>query len=952
MDERSFQTQPDIHKSSIHEALKDPIGVFLRTQKNVGDGGASFPIPTTFIKTMNPDRRAESMWTLYQDVRKCRRLTAQNKPDPALAKKLALLAALYADTETRATYLANLERHATEQLAINGTFEMYRGAQREHEQAEHEFDGAAAALFSKRGSGASEFDVLLFETAKQVEKQKREKVAQFEGTKPEVAALIQYETLKKYSRELAHERFAWLPSRRKYLEEIEDAAIGGKPLLVSGQSGTGKTELLKAAARRLTGREIGKIPGKDTRMEKLIAETKISPTGATYYEYKVLGEALTGRESTLRTKPDHEGRMVLHDEFNLLDSANQTELLAEVASWKPGTRIRVPVTNEEIEVPSKFLYTAAVNLASSRYKRNMIPPEVLRKFSKVDVDYPPQNAAEPELYEMMLAALMDENGRMLAAETELVPAYSWRAETRDAMDHGMSVRQHIKVREFDNSDPAAHGFLWRFAEAINQINLSFSEKETVLKSRGAAQYIKELVIDMGTVTGWLESYRRLGRGQTLEAYMSAQVFKEFTSKAAYTAGDRDLVNAFMAHFGITTSALPDVEAESQKNAAPFKILTPIEVGKLSPRVKFVTIERTEARVKRASFIEEDGTRVAYSIEAADTPLGRLEPGQSVEIGGNPLIFHGVRVDNGEFVFLPPPKVEPPIPAAPPSIPLHPRPGTRDPFIGKINEAEARRLGLEKVQVEAFPQAQELIKSMINSTMQLYDVATAKGRLQFFTEWRARCPDLPPPCVLKDKDGKILPDQTKTTGVDWDKSDFWYLHQLQAGKINSNLDKDNPILVRPSFDKSATLFVMDWEEEDYNFTYFGQTKSLLLKELLGTESVVNIKREDLDSALWQGDPSLKIKTSKHTDIIKNLGLNPNTHNFRLIAQDEYARLAPSKNWGTKNLWTMYNNYVFGDVNVRGLRGGNRGNGGASRVDDDWRVNAFSDIAVRLVLECTV
>ena len=292
------------------------------------------------------------------------------------------------------------------------------------------------------------------------------------------------------------------------------------------------------------------------------------------------------------------------------------------------------------------------------------------------------------------------------------------------------------------------------------------------------------------------------------------------------------------------------------------------------------------------------------------------------------------------------------PAAPPSTPLRPRPGSRDPFIGQINEAEAHRLGLEKVEVEAFPKAQELMMRVIQKNVLVFNLTLDACKNYFVTAWLRDCPGLPPPYVLKDKDGKILPDQTNLADVDWGKSDFWYLQQLQTRKIISNLDTNNPISARPSFDKSATLFVMDWQEGDYNDPTFQQTKSPLLKELLGTESVVKIKREDLGSALWQGDPSLKQKTQKHIDIIKKLGLNPATHNFRLLAQDEYARLAPSKNWGTKNLWTMYNNYVFEGDGVRGLGGGSREHGGPSRVDSYWRGRAASDLTVRLVLECTV
>ncbi len=283
--------------------------------------------------------------------------------------------------------------------------------------------------------------------------------------------------------------------------------------------------------------------------------------------------------------------------------------------------------------------------------------------------------------------------------------------------------------------------------------------------------------------------------------------------------------------------------------------------------------------------------------------------------------------------------------APPALP--PRPGSRDPFVGQINEAEAERLGLERVKLQAFPEAQDLMARIFDRTRaDAIDIGSAAGRELFFVTWLKSCPDLPPPCVLCNSAGTVLPDQTGTVGVNWSKSDFWYLTQLQAGKIMSNLDKDNPIPAYPSFDKQATLFVMGWQEGDYY-----QATSPLLKELLRTESVVNISRESLDAALWEGDPSAKTKTRKHAELIKNLGLNPNNYNFRLIAQDEYARLASTKNFGSNYLFTMYNNYVLEGVVAYGLYGGARKCGSVSYVGNDSRDEANSNVAVRLVLECT-
>ncbi|MBI5230289.1 MAG: hypothetical protein HY981_03275 [Candidatus Magasanikbacteria bacterium] len=70
-------------------------------------------------------------------------------------------------------------------------------------------------------------------------------------------------------------------------------------------------------------------------------------------------------------------------------------------------------------------------------------------------------------------------------------------------------------------------------------------------------------------------------------------------------------------------------------------------------------------------------------------------------------------------------------------------------------------------------------------------------------------------------------------------------------------------------------------------------------------------------------------------------------LRHIAQDEYARLALSKAWGQKALWTNFNNYYLEDNGARkGLVGGDCGNGGC--YIGCPRGYAGGDLAVRLVL----
>lgn len=261
---------------------------------------------------------------------------------------------------------------------------------------------------------------------------------------------------------------------------------------------------------------------------------------------------------------------------------------------------------------------------------------------------------------------------------------------------------------------------------------------------------------------------------------------------------------------------------------------------------------------------------------------------------------------------------------PPGEMIEIRPPTPDlPF----NETEARRLNLERLEVRGNQEAQKLIDQVIDGSI---DITTDDGKKQFTETWAVNCPNLPAPCVP-------------------DKSYWWYLTQLAKHKIIANLEgPEQPAI--PHFDQDGVILVDSWQETNWDAPDAPtKHKSPLLKALLNHESTVNIKRQDLDSALWQGDPSLRIPTPKHKALLQTLGVDPAQFELRPIRQDEYVRLAKTKGWGQKNLSTNFDHYgLEGDGVCGGLRGGNRGLGGPSSVGRDSRDGAAGILAVRLVL----
>lgn len=300
----------------------------------------------------------------------------------------------------------------------------------------------------------------------------------------------------------------------------------------------------------------------------------------------------------------------------------------------------MPVTNTEERVAPLFLYCAMVNLASDRYSsRKRIPPEVLRKFAKIDVDYAPQTAKDPELYEMFLGALIDENGRLRASKKEIAPGYTYEEKTETVKIEGQTLDRKVKLRHLETKESEG-GFLWRLSNALNELNKSYSHKPTVLNARGEAQFLKDLVLDIGTVLKWLGDYRTVGRKKSLECYISERIEAEFLSKAAYTQDDRQLLKDFLKHYSI--------DVQKAIDNPPFiemEILTQGDIGLLSPRVIYKEVLSQEpVLAEGVAIIEgkrEEFLRVPTRWTDENGRKSVIQPGEKIERGGVTYEYRGL-----------------------------------------------------------------------------------------------------------------------------------------------------------------------------------------------------------------------------------------------------------------------------------------------------------------------
>ncbi|MBU1034549.1 AAA family ATPase, partial [Patescibacteria group bacterium] len=446
-----------IEAPSVGEVLKDPIGLYLKRQKSEE---AAQPKTAYGLDAVSAEHRAEILGGAYRELQEAEKSAKKGtEKKPADARKLAFVSALYSDPSTQAAYLEYWQKYKGERREVNGTYEEYRGLDKNIKRLEKEYDELSRILFAHRGERASEMDKALFQHLKSELESKRAELDGILEQYPKLAARVSYDRMAEYNKELSDESYVWFPSRRDILEQIEDGARSGRPVLLLGESGTGKTSLVTAAAKKLTGLSPFKNQGgPSTRLQDSLA-TKGLIGDESCLVYQPLGQAITGKENSLDKQPLHQGGIAFDDEFNNRPRDIQMEIVKSISNVRPGKKTRLPLIGET-EVRPNYLFVAAGNPPSDRYDREPVDPAVEREFgTPITVDYPEQSLSNPEIYEGMLASLMDKNHRIRFAKQELEPPAQ-----KDALgkETGKIVPGKRKERVF-LSDPKAGGIVWRFA---------------------------------------------------------------------------------------------------------------------------------------------------------------------------------------------------------------------------------------------------------------------------------------------------------------------------------------------------------------------------------------------------------------------------------------------------------------------------------------------------------
>ncbi len=565
--------------------FEDTVGKIERAQGKASqkEGGVTFA-----EKWASPEEGAEELYALWRDynrrkigvykeaieksggvnkerkrvkVDEAKREAIQSlvESDPRLVPLRTAMRARFQDPQVQAIFKRNLEREITaeEELHRKKIEIEEDGGKREVPLWEHYLhqrkirDEAVARrleiyseIFSHREKDPDELTLLEIADLGVRIKVAGKEMQRMEKEDPELAARLSFERLRTYRDELKKSGFIWTPSREKYFQKILEHLVivnQSNPLLLYGETGTGKTRLVRAASKRLTGKppyEVSEEAKSDIR--PILGVRSIDKDGV-YTIYGQLGQAATGKE-TSRDQKAGDGGIFYMDDAGAYPPDAQRSLIKQLAGRKPGEEISFTSwAGAKEKLAPKFALIESTNLPSEKHPdRQPLPVEVTREFAEINgtikVEYPPQTPEDPELYEMMLAALMDQNDKIRVPKDELPPAWKEVVDTRT----------NTKQLELD-TDPKVGGTLWRFASFVAEIQKSYEGKTNVLTpSLGDASYLREAVLSPKILV-WLQEYRKKRERSSLKSFLVKKL-NEWSLQETYPEEDRNLIKKFQEEF--------------------------------------------------------------------------------------------------------------------------------------------------------------------------------------------------------------------------------------------------------------------------------------------------------------------------------------------------------------------------------------------------------------------
>lgn len=422
---------------------------------------------------------------------------------------------------------------------------------------------------------------------------------------PEVFDRLRTVELKRYRRQLDGDHFAETPSREEYLEKIEGYWAEGKRVLLSGETGTGKTEMIKHASNKLFGVNPESVTGhQDMSIYELLGKTGFQVQVGDVFRPAPLIRAMTGREG--------KGQPFLFDEIDR--APNQAVMgIKTILNARPGEKgIKVQTdTNGTFDVGPDYAVSATANIKSDKYQTaTELDPAIVRVFdAPLEIDYMPP----AEVYDLALSSLMDRRGGIPLSETD------GRTTLKNLCDAASWIQDAYQGRKIV-TDTSRGTFL----EARGQ------------GSTGRIASLKKALLDPGRTIDMLKGWSGAQvRGDTFEDYLNDRIV-EFINNRAYPEDDRYYLaeifslKGFLKGVNVDELSVPGLTqsvldrwsgggARNRKKTTQTGYMTADRVARLDPYRKFmrpVDLEASEM-LEEVSDIQADPSERHESSDFAE-----------------------------------------------------------------------------------------------------------------------------------------------------------------------------------------------------------------------------------------------------------------------------------------------------------------------------------------------
>ena len=397
---------------------------------------------------------------------------------------------------------------------------------------------------------------------------------------PDVQAQVRLAELKDYKRQLQEDGFAKTPSRQEYADRLVELWGQNKKILITGATGTGKTELVRHAALEMFGEKPLYVTGRrDITPYELLGRTGMKVKkgeGSDIYRPSKLIQSMTAN--------DGKGAPFLYDEIDA--SPNEVNMaIKTLLNDGPGDEVTIDMdSNERIKIGPNYSFTATANVKSEKHStRFEVDPAIVRVLEPMILPYMPAG----EVYDVALASLMDRRGG--------VPLSIDDAQTtlKDLCDAGFWIQKAY----------------------LGEKVITDAQRGSFVEARGGATTgkpatLKEAVLDPGRLLSMLEGWQSAKlKGQEFRPYLNEQLMR-FVNNENFPEDDRYYLIEILALKGFFsgtnvsefrvsnldqatldkwTGYRPEISeesAEKEEAKTPAVYISPDRVARLDPYGRF------------------------------------------------------------------------------------------------------------------------------------------------------------------------------------------------------------------------------------------------------------------------------------------------------------------------------------------------------------------------------